>query len=95
MTSDVEDSKDPILGRGKYRAEGQRVGEMELAVLQSRGATKFIEASRKESAKVQNQLFLNNLLGLGMTVVDEEGYRMGGSNLKDQTLKMKNKYKVK
>jgi hypothetical protein len=68
---------------------------MELTVLQSRGATKFIESSRKNSAKVDSQLFLNNLLGLGMTVVDDEGYRMGGSNLKEQMLRMKNKYKVK
>jgi hypothetical protein len=30
-----------------------------------------------------------------MTVVDDEGYRMGGSNLKEQMLRMKNKYKVK
>lgn len=68
---------------------------MELAVLQSRGATKFIEATRSDSARVDSQLFLNNLLGLGMTIVDDEGYRMGGSNLKDQMIRMKNKYKVK
>lgn len=96
-TSDMEDNKwnEPILGRGRYRAEGQKIGEMELAVLQSRGATKFIESSRKDSVKVDSQLFLNNLLGLGMTVVDDEGYRIGGSNLKEQMLRMKNKYKVK
>lgn len=70
-------------------------GEMELAVLQSRGATKFIEASRSDKAKTQSQMFLNNLLGLGMTVVDDEGYRVGGSNLKEQMVRMKNKYKVK
>lgn len=81
--------------RGRYRAEGQKIGEMELAVLQSRGANKFIESSRIDSAKVDSQLFLNNLLGLGMTVVDDEGYRVGGSNLKEQMLRMKNKYKVK
>jgi DNA-directed RNA polymerase beta subunit len=85
----------PILGRGKYRNEGQRIGEMELAVLQARGATKFIEGTRTTSAKSDNQLFLNNLLALGMTVVDDEGYRMGGSNLKNQMTKMKNKYKAK
>lgn len=68
---------------------------MELASLQSRGAGKFIEASRQDSAKVDSQLFLNNLLGLGMTIVDDEGYRMGGSSLKEQMVKYRDKYKVK
>lgn len=94
-TSDVEDSKDPILGRGKYRDDGQSIGEMELTVLQSRGATSFIKASRRDSEKVVSQTFLNNLLGLGMTIADDEGYRMGGSNLKEQMTRMRNKYKVR
>lgn len=68
---------------------------MELAALLARKANKFVDASRAESAKVDNQLFLNNLLGLGMRVVDDSGYNIGGGDLKTSINKMKNKYKVK
>lgn len=97
VTTSMDDTKnmEPILGRGRYRADGQMIGDMELAVLQARGASEFINSSRLDKATITNQLFLNNLLGLGMTVVDDDGYRIGGSNSKDQMMRMKNKYKVK
>lgn len=97
VTTDMTDVKfnDPLMGRGRYRREGQKIGEMELAALLARKANKFVDASRAESAKVDNQLFLNNLLGLGMRVVDDSGYNIGGGNLKTSINKMKNKYKVK
>lgn len=41
---------------------------MELAVLLSRNADQFIGGARKDTAKEDNQMFLNNLLGLGLTV---------------------------
>jgi hypothetical protein len=97
VTTDMTDVKfnDPLMGRGRYRREGQKIGEMELAALLARKANKFVDASRAESAKVDNQLFLNNLLGLGMRVVDDSGYNIGGGDLKTSINKMKNKYKVK
>lgn len=63
--------------------------------LLSRNAKSFIEASRKDTVKEDNQLFLNNLLALGLRVVDESGYNQGGSDLKDQMMRMRNKYKIK
>lgn len=68
---------------------------MELSVLLSRNATKFIEGSRHDTVKEDNQTFLNNMLGLGMTIVDEKGYNQGGSNLKSQIGSMKRKFRIK
>lgn len=93
---DINPRRDnPILGRGKYRTTGQKIGEMELAVLLSRNAEKFIAGSRKSTAREDNQMFLNNLLGLGLTVTDSKGYNQGGSSLKDQLEKMKTKFRLK
>jgi hypothetical protein len=93
---DVNEYKDsPIMGRGGYREKGQIIGEMELAAYLSRGAKPFIEASRGDTAKQENQLFLNNLLGLGLTVVDEKGYKQGGSSLKERLGDMKVKFRIK
>lgn len=86
---------EPILGKGRYRETGQKIGEMELSVLLSRNAKQYIEAARKDSAKQDNQEFLNNLLGLGLTVVDESGYNQGGSSLKADLNKMKTKFRLK
>ena len=68
---------------------------MELSVLLSRNAKQFIEGVRNSTAKEDNQLFLNNLLGLGLTVTDSKGYNQGGSNLKEQLEKMKTKFRIK
>lgn len=86
VTTDMTDNRygEPLMGRGRYRSEGQKIGEMELSALLARNAKAFIEASRKDTAKVDNQLFLNNLLALGLRVVDESGYNQGGSDLKEQ-----------
>lgn len=93
---DVSAKRDqPIMGRGKYRSTGQVIGEMELAVLLSRNAKQFIEGSRKSTVREDNQTFLNNLLGLGLTVTDSKGYNQGGSSLKEQLEKMKTKFRIK
>lgn len=86
---------DPVTGRGKYRLTGQKIGEMELSVLLARNAKQFIHGARKDTAQEDNQLFLNNLLGLGLTVTDEKGYNQGGSDLKDKLEKMKAKFRIK
>lgn len=67
----------------------------ELSALLSRGNKKFIQASRTDVEREQNQRFLNNLLGLGLMITDSKGYAQGGSNLKSQLQKMKTKYKFK
>jgi hypothetical protein len=94
--TDINEFKDsPICGRGKYRVTGQKIGEMELAAYLSRAATPFIENARKDTVQEDNQIFLNNLLGLGLTISDEKGYNQGGSSLKNQLNKMKVKFRLK
>lgn len=93
---DVNEFKDsPICGRGKYRVTGQKVGEMELTALLARGSKDFIETARKDTVQEDNQIFLNNLLGLGLTISDEKGYNQGGSSLKNQLNQMKVKFRLK
>ena len=53
---------EPILGRGKDRLTGQKIGEMELSVLLSRNARPFLQKARESTAREDNQIFLNNLL---------------------------------
>lgn len=93
---DINPKRDePILGRGRYRATGQKIGEQELTVLLSRNARQFLSAVRSESAQEDNQMFLNSLLGLGLSVVGSDGYFQGGSSLKSEMNKMKTKFKLK
>lgn len=93
---DVNPRRDePILGRGRYRLTGQKIDEMSLSVLLSRNAKKFIESTRKDTATEDNQLFLNNLLGLGLTVVDDKGFNQGGSSLKKELNDLKVKFRRK
>lgn len=66
-----------------------------MAVLLSRNAKQFIENARKDTAKEDNQMFLNNLLGLGLTVVDDKGYFQGGSSIKRDLEAMKIKFRKK
>ena len=82
----------PIAPRGAIRSTGQVIGELELSALISRGATKFIKSYRKDSEKEQNQRFIDNLLSLGLMIVDQNGYAQGGSALKSRVEEMKRKY---
>lgn len=88
-------TNEPILGKGRYRVTGQQIGEMELTCLLSRNAKQYITMARKDTAIEDNQIFLNNLLGLGMTVVNDEGYNQGGSSLRQEMNRMKNKFRIK
>ena len=85
----------PIMGRGGYRKTGQIIGEMELMAYLSRNARDFIKLSRGDTSREDNQLFLNNLLGLGLTVTDSKGYNQGGSSLKSRLGEMKTKFRLK
>lgn len=82
----------PIAPRGALRDEGQKLGELELNSLLSRNATKFIKNYRKANEVEQNQNFVNNLLSLGLMIVDNKGYTQGGSSLKSRMEEMKRKY---
>ena len=87
---------EPVMGKGRYRrGEGQKIGEMELSALLARNAQDFIAAAKKDTVKEDNQLFLNNLLGLGLTITDERGYRQGGSSYKNELSKLKTKFRLK
>lgn len=93
---DINPRRDePIMGRGRYRLTGQKIDEMSLSVLLSRNAKKFIESTRKDTAREDNQLFLNNLLGLGLTVVDDKGFNQGGSSFKREMNDLKVKFRRK
>ena len=90
---DVNPKKDePILGKGKYRITGQKISEMDVWAILSRNGKAFIKEARKATDKEDNQIFLNNLLGLGLTVTDSKGYNQGGSYIKEDINKMKTKY---
>lgn len=87
---------EPVMGKGRYRrGEGQKIGEQELSVLLARNARDFIDSAKKDTVREDNQLFLNNLLGLGLTITDDRGYRQGGSSYKDQLNKLKTKFRLK
>jgi hypothetical protein len=87
---------EPAMGRGRYRETGQKIEEMSLSVLLSRNAKSYIEAARGDRAKEDNQTFLNQLLGMGLTVVDQEsGFRQGGSSVKENIEARKNKFRLK
>jgi DNA-directed RNA polymerase beta subunit len=93
---DISAKRDePILGKGRYRVTGQMIGEDELSALLSRNARDFIQATRKDTAKEDNQTFLNNLLALGLTISDDEGFNQGGSSLKNDLKTMKTKFRLK
>lgn len=65
---------------------------METYALLSRNVKKFIHTYREGSEREQNQRFLDNLMALGLMVVDDKGYAQGGSALKTSIRDMKKKY---
>jgi DNA-directed RNA polymerase beta subunit len=93
---DINPFKDsPILGHGQYRTTGQKIGEMELSAYLSRGAKQFIEYSRGDTSAQDAIEFMNNLLGLGVTIKNEQGYNMGASSLRNSLGEMKVKFRLK
>jgi hypothetical protein len=93
---DINPFKDsPILGHGQYRTTGQKIGEMELSAYLSRGAKQFIEYSRGDTSAQDAIEFMNNLLGLGVTIKNEQGYNMGASSLRSSLGEMKVKFRLK
>ena len=68
---------------------------MSLSAYLSRNARSYIQKARESTAREDNQIFLNNLLGLGLTVTDSKGYAQGGSDVKNRLEKMKAKFRIK
>lgn len=66
------DSPEPIMGRGRYREQGQKLSEMEMWSLMETGTEDFL---RKESETLQigQYVFLSELLLAGYTIVDNQG----------------------
>lgn len=93
---DINPFKDsPILGHGQYRTTGQKIGEMELSAYLSRGAKQFIDYSRGDTSAQDAIEFMNNLLGLGVTIKNEQGYNMGASSLRNSLGEMRVKFRLK
>lgn len=97
VTSDMvsDPKKMTISGRGDYRGEGQVINYMELYALLARNATGYLRDLRKDTNKEVTQRFLDNLLGLGLMVVDEKGYQQGGSSVKSKLTELKYKFRSK
>lgn len=85
----------PILGRGAYRPTGQAIGEMELSCYLANNAKEFIEYSRGDTSTQDSIEFMNNLIGLGLTIKNEQGYNMGASSLRNSLNDMKTKFRLK
>jgi len=72
VTSEVLDTEEPVMGRGKYRFTGQKIGEMELWVLISQGIEKFVQ-DQSDTMKSSQYQFLNELLLSGYFIQDAHG----------------------
>ena len=62
VTSSVMDSHSPYMGRGIYRAEGQKMGEMELWALSAYGVEDFVSDQSPKSRNSQYELLQEFLL---------------------------------
>jgi hypothetical protein len=72
VTSEVLDTDQPVMGKGKYRFEGQKIGEMELWILIGSGIESFVQ-KQSETMKSSQYLFLNELLLSGYFIQDAKG----------------------
>jgi DNA-directed RNA polymerase beta subunit len=72
VTSELLESTEPIMGRGKYRFEGQKIGEMELWVLIGNGIERFLH-DQSDTLRTSQYQFLNELLLSGYYIEDNQG----------------------
>lgn len=72
VTSSITDSSEPYMGRGIYRSEGQKIGEMEKWALLAYGTQSMMDADNSDIVKSQ-YILLNEFLLAGFAVVDESG----------------------
>ena len=70
VTSTVMDSHQPYMGRGIYRDEGQKIGEMELWALAAYGVEDFVSDQSPKSRNSQYELIQEILLS-GHVLLDE------------------------
>jgi DNA-directed RNA polymerase beta subunit len=72
VTSEVMNTDEPIMGKGNYRWEGQKIGEMETWILLETGTEKFL-TSQSDSMLTSQYVFLNELLLSGYYIQDPQG----------------------
>lgn len=72
MTSSIMDTKEPVMGYGRWRLDGQSIGEMEMWSLMEYGTEKFVQA-KADRMLTSQYVFLNELLLSGYTMVNNEG----------------------
>lgn len=68
-------TKEPLLGRGKRRDSGQKIGEMEYWALTGYGTTEMLNQARKDIVINQNS-FISNLMLAGFLITDDRGIPM-------------------
>jgi hypothetical protein len=75
VTSSIMDTRNPVMGKGNYKSDGQKVGEMEFWQFLSYGVEDFIQ--KRNPYAIDNQYqFLNEWLSAGYAIVDEQGIPM-------------------
>lgn len=70
VTSTNMTGSEPIMGRGHYRADGQKIGEMELWIMLESGTERFVQEQSPDMVKSQ-YVFLNQLLQAGYTITKD------------------------
>jgi DNA-directed RNA polymerase, beta subunit/140 kD subunit len=74
VTSSYTDRKEPHMGKGFYRKDGQKFGEMEVWALIALGTHHLM--INKQSTISKQYEFINNLMMAGYTILDEKGLPM-------------------
>jgi DNA-directed RNA polymerase beta subunit len=70
VTPSIINRDAPIAGKGKYRMEGQKIGEMEMWSLLSYNQGEFIASIRTDEVS-DNYSFFNNLLMIGLNLKND------------------------
>jgi DNA-directed RNA polymerase beta subunit len=91
VTAELARNGEPIMGRGAYRSEGQKVGEMELWALKSHGVEKFVTENNPDITRDEN-LFLTELMLTGLMLTDQLGLPYGVPNRKAIAKAWKDKF---
>lgn len=76
VTPEKTYSKDPLMHRGIYRGEGQKIGEMESWALKSYGAEELVTMQNPDIKRGEHR-FLNELLITGFLMTDSDGRPLG------------------
>lgn len=92
VTSSIVDRDQPYMGKGLYRDEGQKIGEMEYWMILAHGVQLFIDQHRTDLIQSEYS-FMNELLMAGYTIIDKNGapllspYQLAIKRLNDELSK--------